>query len=139
MLKKSLYAPENLKAYMDAIRRTEEPEVFDNAFFQKLGFQGKIDNSFVEVLKELGFLSDDARPTMLYFRYLDEVLSKKVLAEAIRNAYSDLFILDEKANELNFGSIKNRMKMICEGRLNNNTITSNTATFAALCELADFS
>jgi hypothetical protein len=139
MLKKSLYSPENLKSYLDAIRKTEEPEVFDNKFFQKLGFQGKIDNSFIEVLMELGFLSEDSKPTITYYRFLDETQSKKILAEAIRNVYSDLFILDEKANELNFGTIKNKMKMISEGRINNEVIARNTATFTALCELADFS
>ena len=138
MLKKSLYSPENLKSYMEAIRKTEEPEIFDLDFFKKLGFTGKIDNSLIEVLIELGFLSDDARPTILYLRYLDDVMHKKVLAEAIRNAYSDLFILESKANELNFGAIKNRMKKISQGKINDSIITRNTATFAALCELADF-
>jgi hypothetical protein len=138
MLKKSLYSPENLKSYMDAIRKTEEPEVFDSKFFIKLGFPGKVDNSFIEVLMELGFLSEDAKPTVTYSRYLDETISKKVLAEAIKNAYSDLFMLEEKANELNFGSIKNRMKMISEGKINDVVITRNTDTFRSLCELADF-
>jgi hypothetical protein len=138
MMKKSLYSPENLKGYLDAIRKTEEPEVFDNKFLQKLGFSSKVDNSLIEVLIELGFLSEDSKPTMTYYRYLDETQSKKVLAETIRNTYSDLFILDDKANELNFGAIKNKMKMISEGKINNNTITRNTATFTALCELADF-
>jgi len=138
MMIKTLYSPENIKSYMDAIIKTEEPAVFDNKFLQKMGFGGKIDNSIIEVLKELGFLSEDGVPTMTYYRYLDEAISKKVLAEAIRNAYSDLFILDDKANELRFGTVKNKMKMIMEGKINNNTITAMTETFSALCEIADF-
>jgi hypothetical protein len=65
-----------------------------------LGFTSTNDRLFIGILKDLGFLSRDGVPQPRYFEFLDRPRSKQILAEAIRETFSDLFAINIRANEL---------------------------------------
>ena len=75
-----------------------------------LGFAGVNDRPFVSVLKSLGFLDESGVPTQRYYDYLDEENSKSVLAIAIREAYGDLFAVNQKAYEMTNEQVKRKLK-----------------------------
>ena len=56
-----------------------------------MGFTSSNDCGFINVLKNLGFLSSDSVPTSYYAELRDEN-SKKIIAMQIREYYKDLFI-----------------------------------------------
>ena len=48
----------------------------------------------------MGFLDEASVPTQRYFEFLDETQYKVVLAQGIREAYADLFRVNNKAEQL---------------------------------------
>jgi hypothetical protein len=68
---------------------------------------------------------------------LDQTQSARVLAEAVREAYSDLFAVNVKANELSAEEVKNKLRTLTQGQNSDNVIGLMSKTFKALTELAD--
>src|SRR5882724_3469696 len=94
------FKPKSIPAYFDALLDARPPERFSIKFLENLGFTSTNDRLFVGVLKDLGFLTSDGVPQQRYFEYLDKSQAPKILATAIREAYSDLFAIIRTANEL---------------------------------------
>jgi hypothetical protein len=61
------------------------------------------------------------------------------LADAIRDAYADLFAVNTKANELAPEEVKNKLRTLYTGKKTDLVIGNIAKTFTALCEYADFS
>jgi hypothetical protein len=61
------------------------------------------------------------------------------LAEAIREAYSDLFTVNKNAYKLNAEEAKNKLRTLYAGSKKDTVITKIASTFVALCDYADFS
>lgn len=131
--------PSAIPEYFDAILGAEAPERFSYKFIQNLGFTATTDRLLVGILKELGFLDSDAVPTKRYYEFLDRSRSKQVLAEAIREAYADLFAINRNANEMNATEVKNKLITLYSGSKTKQLIGRIATTFEALCEQADFS
>ena len=70
---------------------------------------------------------------------MDRSQSRHVIADGIRDAYSDLFAVNTKANELSATDVKNKLRTLYAGKKTNNVIDRIAKTFTALCEYADFS
>ena len=130
--------PNSIPAYFDAILDAHPPERFSVKFLENLGFTSTNDRLFVGILKELGFLNADGTPQQRYFEFMDRSRSKQVLAEGIREAYSELFAINKKANELNVGDIKNKLRTLYAGKKTDLVIGNIGKTFSALCQYADF-
>lgn len=128
-----------LGTFFNALHEAEAPERFSNKFLEHLGFTSTNDRAFITILKELGFLDSDAKPKEMYYQFLDRSQSEKVLAQAIREAYSDLFKVNRNANELSPDEVKNKIKVILKGGKSENVLNRISKTFNALCQLADFS
>src|SRR5947209_3891023 len=86
-----------LPAFLQAIQNAQPPERFTQAFLESLDFKSTNDRLFIGMLRALRLLDDNARPTPLYFQYLDSTQSARVLAEAMRGAYADLFAVNKNA------------------------------------------
>lgn len=69
----------------------QAPEKFTRQYVKDLGFQSASFHALIPLLKSLGFLSSDGAPTARYHAYRDHSQARKVMAEALREAYSDLF------------------------------------------------
>jgi hypothetical protein len=64
--------------------------------------------------------------------------SGQVLAEAIREAYSDLFAINTKAQDLAIEDVRNKFKTLTQGQNSENVVALMAKTFKALVDLADW-
>jgi hypothetical protein len=131
--------PNSIPAYFDAMLDAQPPERFSVKFLERLGFTSTNDRLLISILKDLGFLSRDGVPQPRYFEFLDRSRSKQVVAEGIREAFSDLFAINIKANEMTTDDVRNKMRTIFAGQKTDLVIGNIAKTFKALCEYADWS
>jgi len=134
-----LLTTKNLEGILAAICNAQAPEKFTIKFLESLGFSSTNDRLILGVLKALGLLDEAGTPTQRYFEFLDDTQSKTVLAQGIREAYADLFRVNNKANEMGEAEVKNKLKTLTQGSKSDNVLRLMAMTFAALCKNADFS
>jgi hypothetical protein len=130
--------PNAIPSYFDAILDAQAPERFSLKFLENLGFTSTNDRLFVGILKDLGFLNRDGAPQARYFEFLDRSQSKRVVADGIRDAFSDLFAINTKANTFTVEEAKNKLRTLFAGKKSNLVIGNIAKTFKALCEYGDF-
>lgn len=134
-----LTSAKNLAAILTAMQQAKAPERFTVRFLESLGFKSNSDRLVIGVLKAIGFLDDQGKPTDRYFEFLDQTQSKRVLAEAVQEAYADLFEVNTAAHKLDRSDVKNKFKTLSQGQYGDSVIDKMALTFAALAALADFS
>jgi hypothetical protein len=127
----------NLPAVFEAIRNAGVPDRFTHSFLKQLGFTSSGDRAVISVMKSLRFLDESSTPTDRYKRFRDPSLSGAVMAEALRDAYSDLFTIKESAHSMPAGEMKGAFKRL-SGK-GDSVAEKMTATFRALAKLADWS
>lgn len=125
--------------YFDTLLTAQAPEKFTVKFFADLGFTSSNDRQFINVLKSIGFLDNTGVPTQRYFSFLDQSCSKQMVAEGIKEAYSDLFALNVNANTLSKTEVEGKFKTLTNGAKATNTISQMASTFINLCAYADWS
>jgi len=115
----------------------QAPEKFTSQHLKDLGFASANFRAVIPLLKALGFLSEDGTPTSRYHEYRNPAQSQHVMAEALREAYGDLFTIkanptasDRKLIEGKFRSVHN---------VSPNTAKLMASTFYSLLDLADLS
>src|ERR1017187_4022692 len=128
----------NLSQILQAIRQAQPPERFSHKFLAGLDFKSTNDRGIIGVLKAFGFIDESGAPKQPYFDYLDDEQHKVVLAEGIRQAYADLFKLNNKADEKDPAWVKNKLRTLTQGSKSEPVLSRMTATFIALCKEADF-
>lgn len=127
----------NVPDILSAIREASVPERFTHEFLKRLGFNSSNDRGVIPVLKALRFLDDNGVPTDRYKAFRDESLGGAIMAEALRDAYSDLFAVAENANELPPAQLKSSLKRV-SGK-GDSAAEKMTATFKAFDQAADWS
>lgn len=133
-----LTSTKNLAAILDSIKTAQAPEKFTVRFLEALEFKSTSDRLVISVLKALGFLADDGRPTQRYFDFLDQTQSAAVLAQALREAYADLYAVNIHADQLTRDEVKNKFRTLSQGQYSEDVLDKMAATFTALVGLADF-
>lgn len=119
----------------EKIRDAQVPSKFTNQLLLDWGFKSKNHRAFIPVLKALGFLKEDGTPTQRYSEYRSHSASRGILGEALKDSYSDIFLIKEKPTAAD--------KPLIEGKFKSYHNTSDTVaglmskTFFALLELAD--
>ncbi|MBX3373902.1 MAG: DUF5343 domain-containing protein [Phycisphaeraceae bacterium] len=127
----------NLVKFLDQIRAAGVPDRVTVEFLKTLGFKSSNDRPIIAVLKGIGFLDANGTPTDAYRAFRDPHGGPKVLARALRTAYSDLFLANTKAHELPVDKLKG---IIATKTSKGETVVKLiAATFKALCKAADFS
>jgi hypothetical protein len=129
----------NAEDFFNAIRNAKAPERFTTSFLRNLEFSSSNDRLYIGVLKGLRFLDDNGAPTDRYFAFLDQSQSGVVLAEAIREAYEDLFAVNREAHKLPLEDVEGKLKTLTRGQKSDNVYGWMANTFRTLCELADWS
>jgi hypothetical protein len=129
----------SVPAYFDAVLDAQPPERFSVKFLENLGFTSTNDRLFIGILKDLGFLNRDGTPQPRYFGFLDRSRSKYVLAEGIKEAFSELFAINTKAQEFPVQEVKNKLRTLYAGKKTDLVLGNIAKTFKALCDYADFS
>lgn len=133
-----LTSAKNLEGILSAIQQAKAPERFTVRFLESLGFKSNNDRLFLGVLKSIGFLDDQGKPTDRYFAFLDQTQSKKVLAQAVEEAYADLFEVNKNAQRLDKSEIKNKLRTLSQGQFSDSVVDKMAMTFTALASQADF-
>ncbi len=134
-----LITTKNLESFLNSLLSAQAPAKFTNKFLEQLGFTSTNDRLFIGMLKFLGFLDASGVPQERYFKFLDQTQSKFILAEAVKEAYADLFAINVKAHEMSVGEVKNKFKMLTQGAKSESVLQFMANTFTALCKYADFS
>jgi hypothetical protein len=134
-----LVTTKNLDGFLNALKTAKAPDRVNNKFLQNLEFSSSNDRLFIGMLKSLGFTDESGVPTKRYFDFLDQTQSARLLAEAVREAYSDLFAVNVKANELSAEEVKNKFRTLTQGQNSDHVLGLMAKTFKALTDLADWS
>lgn len=134
-----LVTTKNAQTFFNAIQTAKAPDKFTTKFLKDLDFTSSNDRLYVGVLKGLGFLDDDGVPTERYFAYLDHSQSGRILADAVQDAYAELFALNKNAQKLSADEVKGKFKSLTQGQKSENVIGWMANTFKTLCDLADWS
>lgn len=133
-----LITTKNLEAFLNALKTAKAPERVNAKFLTALDFTSSNDRLLIGVLKTLGFIDDSGVPTKRYFDFLDQSRSAAVLAEGIREAYSDLFSVNTRAQELAVDEVKNKLRTLTQGQNSENVLGLMAKTFKSLADLADW-
>jgi hypothetical protein len=86
-------------------------------------------------LKALGFLTDDGTPTTRYQEFRNNALSKKILGEALKEAYSDIFVISQSPSDADKELIQGKFKSTHNASDRNAELMAKT--FYALLDEAD--
>lgn len=121
--------------FFKQIKDGQAPERLTQQLLRDWGFASTNDRSFIPLLKSLGFLTSDGKPTQRYNDYRDHSKSRAVLGEAVREAYSDLFLIKSNPSEADREAIKGKFKSF--HNTSDNVAGLMTKTFYALLALAD--
>jgi Family of unknown function (DUF5343) len=128
----------NLSAMLEQMRKAQVPPRFTYDHLKQMGFPSSNDRPIIPILKVLGFLDQAGVPSERYRRLKgtsDD--AKRAIADGLREAYTDVFALDENAHTLSGDELKGIF-----GRLSGkgDSVTEKMATtFRALVDQADFS
>lgn len=133
-----LTSTKNLSGILNSIVGAQAPDKFTTRFLESLEYKSTSDRLIIGVLKSLGFLADDGRPTQRYFSYLDQSQSAIVLGQAIEEAYADLFRVNKTAHKMSKQEVVNKFKTLSQGQYSESVLDKMAMTFTALCGLADF-
>ena len=135
LTKRYMTSVKNLSAIMEKIAEGTAPRKFTVAHLKGIGFKSSNDQGVLSLLKDLGFLTGDGVPTQRYHDYRDKSRSKAVMAEALREAYEELFHINEKPSKSDRSAIEGKFQS--EQNVSDRVATESTRTFLALLDLAD--
>lgn len=125
----------NLSAIFEKIVEGTAPKKFTTAHLKSIGFKSSNDVGIIAVLKDLGFLTADGTPTQRYHDYRDKSRSSGVMAEALREAYEELFHINEKPTSADRQAIEGKFTSV--HNTSDRVAAEQTKTFYALLKLAD--
>jgi Family of unknown function (DUF5343) len=131
-----LTSTKNLSSILAAIQKAAVPPKFTYDFLKKLGFPSSNDRPIIPILKAMNFLDEGGVPLDRYKRYRDIPKARAVLAEGMRHAYSDVFGVDQQAQNLDPESLKGIFARI-SGK-SDRVVEEMAATFKALSSHADW-
>jgi len=119
------------------IQDGQAPDRFTIQLLKDWGFNSTNDRAFIPLLKALGFLSADGKPSARYLDYRDHSRSKSILGQAIREAYSDIFLIKEHPSTADKTAIEGKFKSFHNA--SDNVAGLMAKTFFGLLALADIS
>lgn len=117
------------------IRDGQAPDQLSQQLLKDWGFSSSNDRVFIPILKELGFLSPDGKPTTRYHDYRDHSRSKIVMAQALREAYGDIFLIKEHPTDSDKSVIQGKFKSFHNA--SDHVATLMSKTFYELLKLSD--
>lgn len=119
------------------IAEGQAPDKFTTQYLKDLGFASSNFRAVIPLLKSLGFLSPDGTPTSRYHEYRNTARSRRVMADALREAYGDLFTIRAVPTDADRGLIEGKFKSVHNA--SGNTAKLMASTFYSLLGLADLS
>jgi hypothetical protein len=133
-----LVTTKNLEGIINSLISAKAPDRITGAFLKTLGYTSSNDTLYVKLFKEIGLLDSNGAPTDRYYRFIDQSQSAKVMAECVEEGYSDLFAINKKAYEMSEEEVKNKLKTLTQGSIDEHKLKLMAKTFKALAEYADW-
>lgn len=119
------------------IREAGAPDKFTTQHLKDWGYTSSNFRAVIPLLKSLGFLAPDGSPTTRYHDYRNNAQSASVMAEALREAYGDLFNIKANPTQSDRTLIEGKFKS--SHNATPNTAKMMASTFYSLLGLADLS
>lgn len=130
-----MQSAKNVAAIFQKIVDGTAPTKFTKAHLLSLGFKSSNDLGILGLLKDLGFLTLEGSPTPRYHAYRDKSRSKAVMAAALRDAYGDLFHINEKPTSADRPALEGKFKTTHNAT--DRVAQEQVRTFLSLLALAD--
>ena len=124
-----------LGEFFAKIRDGQAPSQFTQQLIKDLGFKSNSHRAFIGILKAIEFLTPDGKPTQKYTDYRDHSKSRAVMGEALKSAYSDIFLIKEKPSDADKEAITGKFKSF--NNTSDQVAKAMAGTFFALLDLAD--
>lgn len=124
-----------LGEFFRKIRDGQAPSQFTHQLLKDLGFKSNNHRPYIPIMKALGFLSPDGKPTQRYSDYRDHSKSKLVMGDGLKEAYSDIFLIKEKPTDSDKATIEGKFKSY--HNISDTVAKHMASTFFALLKLAD--
>ena len=121
---------------MKHITASGVPQKVDRSYLKSVGFKGGNDGYLVSILKWIGFLDHSGVPQASWRSYKDTKRGPKILADAVRSAYGELFEIYPDAHRKDEEAIRNWVRTRTD--YDEVKVGHAVATFKNLCSLADF-
>lgn len=128
-------SPNRVSSVFSKIRDGQAPSAVTQQLLKDWGFTSSSDRAFIALLKSLGFLSGTGQPTQRYHDYRDHSQSRRVMAEALKDAYGDLFLIKAKPTKSDQAAITGKFKSFHNA--SDDVAQRMSKTFFALLDLAD--
>jgi len=125
----------NLPAILQKIQNGVPPDKFNNDHLKAIGFSSSNDRGIIPLLKDIGFLTTDGTPTQRYRDYRDTARSRSVMGQALREAYPDLFVINENISKSDREAVTGRFKALHDS--SDVVADAQARTFFALLDHAD--
>ncbi len=128
----------NVGALFQKMKSAKIPDAFTHKFLSHtIGLKSTADRALISLLRSLGFLDTTSKPTERYKLYKNDTASRKVMADAIKEAYRDLYAANENIHVLGNEEMKGIVSQVSGG--DSAQVSKILGTFKALVPLADFS
>ena len=129
-------ANKQIEPMLTRIRTAARPEKLNRELLNTWGFTASNDRAIISVLKGLGFVAEGGAPTEFYDRLRDATDWKYVLAERMRQLYSDLYAIDPNIHTQPDAEVKSAILRLT-GK-DDETARRYFLTFKTLANLANF-
>jgi hypothetical protein len=121
--------------FFNKIRDAQAPDKFTQQLLKDWGYKSHNHRAFIPILKSLGFLTADGAPTRRYHDYRSHSASKQIMGDAIKETYSDIFLIKEKPTTADRALVEGKFKSFHNA---SDTVANlMTKTFYGLLDLAD--
>jgi len=131
-----LLTTKNVESFLNSIISARAPEKFTQKFLESLEFKSTNDRLFISLLKSLGFIDESGKPTQRYYDFMDQTKSKEVMAQAVMEAYEDLFNVNTEAQNLTEEEVKNKLRTLTQGKFSDKVLGLMAKTFKSLTTYA---
>lgn len=128
--------PTSLPDFLAKIQSVGKPDKVTLKYLATLGFKSSNDRYIPGILKSLVFTDQSGVPTERWQAYRDKKRAPLELAQAIREAYSDLFAVYNDAYRKDDEALRNFFTS--NTTVGEQAVSYMVRTFKTLCELADF-
>ena len=122
-----------------SIKSASVPPKFTYDFLTTiLGLKSSSYRAMIPLLKRLEFLDQNSVPTEYYKNYRDDALSKAVLGNQVKEAYSELYRASEYAHKLDSNILTSKLKTLLGVGDKDKNIRYVVGTFQELVKLSNF-
>jgi hypothetical protein len=96
--------------FLSKIQEGQAPTSFTQQHLKDIGFGSSNHRAYIPLLKAIGFLTASGAPTERYHKFRDKSQSREILGAALKDAYSDLFVIKASPSEKDRDLIQGKFK-----------------------------